>query len=162
MHQGRGPRGRRDGGCAYLRAFRMLCHARASDLAGLPAADCEKPRASLTSASDFRGVPKPLGPAGVHKAMKVALLVCALAGTAAADPTGTEYIDRHTANPNADDADEQLYNAGVAFETDHSVAAAIQAFALLEKNYPNSKLSARTIAHTGRLYANSAMYDRAV
>jgi outer membrane protein assembly factor BamD (BamD/ComL family) len=92
--------------------------------------------------------------------MKVALLVCALAGTAFAD-SGTEYLDRYNADPTAANADELVYNAGVAFEQEHSVAAAIQAFALLEKSFPNSKLTARAIARAGVLYANIAMYDRA-
>lgn len=92
--------------------------------------------------------------------MKVALLVCALAGTAFAD-SGTEYLDRYNADPTAVGADELLYNAGVAFENEHSVAAAIQAFALLDKQFPNSKLDAHALAHAGHLYANIAMYDRA-
>ena len=92
--------------------------------------------------------------------MKAALLVCVLSGTALAD-SGRELLDRYNANPSAPDADELVYNAGVAFEAEHSVAAALQAFSLLDKYFPHSKLTEHAVAHAGRLYASIAMYDRA-
>ncbi|HTL31566.1 MAG TPA: hypothetical protein VL326_00500 [Kofleriaceae bacterium] len=123
--------------------------------------------------------------------MKVAIsaLVCALAGTALADPTaeqaarqraeqlekaardsgnpekyvaaGTSYLELYNANPSSTDGDELLYNAAVAFEEGHAVAGATQAFALLEKFYPNSKITARATARLARLYGDIAMYDKA-
>src|ERR1041385_720020 len=78
--------------------------------------------------------------------MKVAIiLVCAMVGTSLADP----------------DTDQTLYDAARAYEAAHSVAAAIQMYALLEKQFPNSKLVPLALAHEGKLYGDVAMYDRA-
>ena len=48
-----------------------------------------------------------------------------------------------TANPEAADNDEVLYNAGVCFEEGRSIGVAIQMFNLLKKYYPNSKITAK-------------------
>jgi tetratricopeptide (TPR) repeat protein len=54
-----------------------------------------------------------------------------------------------------------LYNAGVCFEEGKSIGVAIQMFNLLEKYYPNSKITARAIARLGKAYGDIAFYDRA-
>jgi tetratricopeptide (TPR) repeat protein len=74
---------------------------------------------------------------------------------------GKAYLDIYNANPESRENDEVLYNAGVAFEQGRSISPALQMYSLLEKNYPNSRLTARAIARTGKLYGDIAMYDRA-
>jgi tetratricopeptide (TPR) repeat protein len=120
--------------------------------------------------------------------MKVALLVCALAGTAAAGPDtkdtikrldalekaaqdsqdpaaytalGLAYLDVYNANMDAPDAAEILYNAGVSLERGGGVSGAIQAYTLIERYQPQSKIAVRALARLARLYADVAMYDRA-
>src|SRR5262249_28316643 len=73
----------------------------------------------------------------------------------------TAYLDIYNANPKSRDNDEVLYNAGVAFEEGRAIAQALRMYALLEQYYPNSKLTARAMARMGKLYADTAMYDRA-
>lgn len=74
---------------------------------------------------------------------------------------GQAYLDIYNRNPEATDNDEVLYNAGVCFEEGKSIGVAIQMFNLLEKYYPNSKITARAIARLGKAYGDIAFYDRA-
>ena len=117
--------------------------------------------------------------------MKVALLVCVMAGTALAGPgdrtraealekdahgahdpekyvaAGTAYLDLYNADPKATDGDELLYNAGVLFEEGRAVSAAIQAYALIGRQYPKGKIAAKALARLAKLYGDIAMYDKA-
>ena len=74
---------------------------------------------------------------------------------------GQRYLDIYNRNPEAPDNDEVLYNAGVCFEEGKSIGAAIAAYNLLEKYYPNSKVTARAVARLGKAYGDIAYYDRA-
>jgi tetratricopeptide (TPR) repeat protein len=119
--------------------------------------------------------------------MKVAILVCAMAATALAQPAapdrsraealekeahatkdaekyvaaGTAYLDLYNANPPGPGGDELLYNAGVSFESGRAIAIAIQCYAMLQKTYPKSKLAAKALARTAKLYGDIAQYDKA-
>lgn len=74
---------------------------------------------------------------------------------------GQAYLDIYNSNPEAADNDEVLYNAGVCFEEGRSIGVAITMFNLLEKYYPNSKITARATARLGKAYGDIAFYDRA-
>jgi tetratricopeptide (TPR) repeat protein len=74
---------------------------------------------------------------------------------------GQRYLDIYNRNPEATDNDQVLYNAGVCFEEGKSIGAAILAYNLLEKYYPNSKVTARAIARLGKAYGDIAFYDKA-
>ena len=74
---------------------------------------------------------------------------------------GTAYLDIYNANPKSPDNDEVLYNAGVAFEEGRAITNALRMYDLLEKYYPNSRITARAVARTGKLYGDIAMYDKA-
>ncbi len=71
---------------------------------------------------------------------------------------GEMYIDLFNRNPDAEDAHEILYNAGVCFEEGRSIGTAIQMFELLSANYPKAKVTARAIARLGMNYARIAWY----
>jgi tetratricopeptide (TPR) repeat protein len=122
---------------------------------------------------------------GVNDAMKAALLICVLAGTALAGPpdrsraealekaaheahdpeqyvaAGTAYLELYNADPKAADGDELLYNAGVSFEEGRAVSAAIQAYTLIGRQYPKGKIAAKALARLAKLYGDIAMYDKA-
>jgi hypothetical protein len=74
---------------------------------------------------------------------------------------GQAYLDIYNRNPEATENDEVLYNAGVCFSEGKSIGAEIQAYNLLEKYYPNSKLTAKAVALLGKAYGDIAYYDRA-
>lgn len=74
---------------------------------------------------------------------------------------GQRYLDIYNRNPEAPDNDQVLYNAGVCFEEGKSISAAILAYNLLEKYYPNSKTTARAVARLGKAYGDIAFYDKA-
>jgi tetratricopeptide (TPR) repeat protein len=74
---------------------------------------------------------------------------------------GQRYLDIYNRNPEATDNDQVLYNAGVCFKEGKAISAAITAFNLLEKYYPNSKTTARAVAQLGKAYGDIAFYDRA-
>jgi len=74
---------------------------------------------------------------------------------------GQTYLDIYNRNPEAPDNDEVLYNAGVSFESGKSISAAILAYNLLERYYPNSKITARAVARLGKAYGDIAYYDKA-
>jgi tetratricopeptide (TPR) repeat protein len=73
---------------------------------------------------------------------------------------GQAYLDIYNADPENKQNDEVLYNAGVCFEEGRSIGAAITGFTLLQKYYPNSKLSAKALARIGKAYGDIAFYDR--
>jgi tetratricopeptide (TPR) repeat protein len=74
---------------------------------------------------------------------------------------GQAYMDIYNRNPEAPENDEVLYNAGVCFEEGKSISAAILAYNILEKYYPNSKTTARGVARLGKAFGDIAYYDRA-
>ncbi len=74
---------------------------------------------------------------------------------------GAGYLELYKANPKEAGGDELLYNAGVSFENGLSFDAALEAYALLQKAYSNSKLAPRTIARVSQIYARRAMYEKA-
>jgi tetratricopeptide (TPR) repeat protein len=82
-------------------------------------------------------------------------------GTLEVSSCGELYFAMYSADPSARDNDEILYNAGVNFAQGRAVSAALQAFALLRKYYPQSKIAPKALAYSARLYADTAMYDRA-
>jgi len=115
--------------------------------------------------------------------MRMALLaVVALAGTVRADRAAAEraaaeaertqdpaafvacgqaFLDAYNQDPTAATNDEVLFDAGRCFEAGKSISAALQAHALVIKSFPTSKLAAKSLALSGRMYAQIAMYDRA-
>jgi tetratricopeptide (TPR) repeat protein len=74
---------------------------------------------------------------------------------------GQAYLDIYNRNPEATENDEVLYNAGVCFEEGKSITAAITSFNLLQKYYPNSKITAKALARLGKAYGDIAFYDKA-
>ena len=74
---------------------------------------------------------------------------------------GQAYLDIYNRNPEASENDEVLYNAGVCFEEGRSITAAITSFNLLQKYYPNSKITAKALARLGKAYGDIAFYDKA-
>ncbi len=73
----------------------------------------------------------------------------------------TAYLDIYNADPTSRDNDEVLYNAGVAFEEGRAIGEALRVYALLEKSYPNSRITARATARTAKLYSDTAMFEKA-
>ncbi len=74
---------------------------------------------------------------------------------------GQAYFDIYNQDPEAAKNDEVLYNAGVCYQEGKSIGAAIIAFNVLQKYYPNSKITARAIARLGKAYGDIAFYDKA-
>ncbi len=74
---------------------------------------------------------------------------------------GQSYLNIYNRNPEAEGADEVLYNAGVCFEEGKSIGASITAYNLLQKYFPNSKQTARAIARLGNAYGEIAFYRQA-
>src|SRR5262249_11402560 len=74
---------------------------------------------------------------------------------------GQAYMDIYNRNPEANENDQVLYNAGVCFEEGKSIGAAILAYNTLEKYYPNSKITARAVARLGKAYGDVAFYRQA-
>jgi tetratricopeptide (TPR) repeat protein len=74
---------------------------------------------------------------------------------------GQAYIDIYNRNPEAKNNDEVLYNALVCYHEGKSVSAAISAFNLMARYYPNSKLMARATGRIGKAFGDVAYYDRA-
>ncbi|HEY5935945.1 MAG TPA: hypothetical protein VIU61_14955, partial [Kofleriaceae bacterium] len=74
---------------------------------------------------------------------------------------GHAYLEVYSADPNAADLDESLYNAAVCFHDGKAIGAAMQALALLRKYAPNSKLMPRAIARQGRMYWQIASFEQA-
>ncbi len=74
---------------------------------------------------------------------------------------GQSYLDIYNRNPEATDNDEVLYNAGVCYEEGKSIGAAISMYGLMQKYYPNSKITAKAIARLGKAYGDIAFYKEA-
>lgn len=77
------------------------------------------------------------------------------------DAAGAAYRELYNAAPESRDGDALLYNAAVSYETDHSIALALEMYAQVQKHYPTSKLTPRALARAGRLYADIAFFDKA-
>jgi tetratricopeptide (TPR) repeat protein len=73
-----------------------------------------------------------------------------------------EYLALYNADPQDPSGDEHLYNAAILFQEGKAIGAAIDAYVLLRKQYPKSKLAARTLARLGKLYGDVAMFAEAV
>ncbi len=74
---------------------------------------------------------------------------------------GRAYLDIFQRQPADPRADELLYNAGVCFEVDHSVGAAIAAFRQLMTRFPRSRLAARALIRTAHAYRSIVHYREA-
>jgi tetratricopeptide (TPR) repeat protein len=74
---------------------------------------------------------------------------------------GKIYLDIFNQNPEAADADELLYNAGVCFEEGRSLSTAIEAYTELRSRFPKSPQAAKALARLGAVYGQVAYYDRA-
>lgn len=72
-----------------------------------------------------------------------------------------QYVAIYNTNPEAPDADELLYNAGVCYERGKSMGAARLVYENLAKLYPKSKLTAKSIVRLGNVYAQTAFYREA-
>ena len=71
------------------------------------------------------------------------------------------YIAAYNEQIDASDADELLYSAGVCFEEGKSMGAAKLVYENLAKLFPKSKLTARSIARLGNVYAQTAFFREA-
>jgi tetratricopeptide (TPR) repeat protein len=74
---------------------------------------------------------------------------------------GQAYLDIYNADRENKENDETLYNAGHSFWYGHAATASIEAFKLLRRYYPNSKLAIRALAWLGKTYGDLALYDKA-
>lgn len=74
---------------------------------------------------------------------------------------GEAYLKIYNRDPEGDNSDEVLYNAGVCFEEGKSIGAAITMYNLLSARYPDSKSTQKAIARLGNNYARVAWYDKA-
>lgn len=74
---------------------------------------------------------------------------------------GKAYLTIYNRDPEGDNGEEVLYNAGVCFEKGRSFSAAIQMYNLLSRRYPSAKVTQRSIARLGNIYAQVAWYDKA-
>ncbi len=74
---------------------------------------------------------------------------------------GSAYLDILKFVPEAEDADEILFNAGVCFKEGKSMGAAIKMFQLLSERFPKSEQTKRAIGHLGNIYGRVAYYDKA-
>ncbi len=71
------------------------------------------------------------------------------------------YVGAYNEQIDAPDADELLYNGGVCYEEGKSMGAAKVVYENLAKLFPKSKLTARSIARLGNVYAQTAYYREA-
>ena len=74
---------------------------------------------------------------------------------------GKAYLTIYNRDPEGDKGEEVLYNAGVCFESGRSYSAAIQMYNLLNRRYPEAKVTQKSIARLGNIYAQVAWYDKA-
>ncbi len=74
---------------------------------------------------------------------------------------GLAFLDIYNRNPEDGTNDEVLWNAGVCFEQGRSLQTAIRMFDMLERFYPKSKLTAKSILRAGKAYADMAFYAEA-
>ena len=73
---------------------------------------------------------------------------------------GQAYLDIYNADPENKQNNEVLFNAGYCFMQGRSIGAAIQAYTLLQKYYPNSPQSKMALMAIGKAYGDIAFYDR--
>jgi TolA-binding protein len=74
---------------------------------------------------------------------------------------GDQYLNVFNDNPEAKDADEILYNAGVCYEQGRSIGAAILMFEQLSKLFPESKQTQKALGRLGHNYGQVAYYRQA-
>jgi tetratricopeptide (TPR) repeat protein len=74
---------------------------------------------------------------------------------------GQALLDVYNLHPEASDTDRILFDAASCFERGKSLAAALQADAILVKSFPSSRLAAPAILQSGKLFEQIVMYDRA-
>lgn len=74
---------------------------------------------------------------------------------------GDAFLEVYNREPDADDADTLLYNAGVCYEEGKSLGAAKLVYERLQKFYPKSKLTAHSVVRLGNVYATAAFYREA-
>lgn len=80
---------------------------------------------------------------------------------AAFTAAGDAYLAIYNADREDARNDEVLYNAAVAYEQGASVGAALQAYQLIRRHYPNGMLGRRALVRMGKLYGDIVMYERA-
>jgi tetratricopeptide (TPR) repeat protein len=73
---------------------------------------------------------------------------------------GNAYLEIYNKFPDPG-GDEVLYNAGVCFSEGKALGAALQAFELIKRNFPRSKIAPRALARSAMLYGDIAQFDRA-
>lgn len=74
---------------------------------------------------------------------------------------GSKYLEVYSADVDAKDADELLYDGGLCYEEGRSLSAAKSTYELLQKLFPKSQLTARSVARLGNIYATVAYYREA-
>jgi tetratricopeptide (TPR) repeat protein len=74
---------------------------------------------------------------------------------------GNAYFDIYNANSAAPDNDEVLYTGATCFQLGKSIGGALQAYELVLKYYPKSKLAPKALLQTATLYARIARFDQA-
>lgn len=71
---------------------------------------------------------------------------------------GERYLALYNAAPEARDADEPLYSAGVCFEDGKALGAAIAVYERLIQLMPSAPSAGRALARLGNVYATTAQY----
>lgn len=74
---------------------------------------------------------------------------------------GSKYVEIYNLDPLAADAEELLYNAGYCYEEGRSMGAAALMYQQLQRIFPRGKLTARSLARLGNVYAQTAFYREA-
>jgi tetratricopeptide (TPR) repeat protein len=74
---------------------------------------------------------------------------------------GKAYLDVYNADPKRPDNDEVLYNAAICFQEGKAVGGAMQAFEMVLRYYPSSKVALRALAQMAAAYARIARFDQA-
>lgn len=74
---------------------------------------------------------------------------------------GQGYLEIFNDDPNAPDAHEVLYNAGVCFQDAKSMGAARTMFNILSQRYPDKPVTQKAIARLGYIFGRVAWYDKA-
>ncbi len=74
---------------------------------------------------------------------------------------GEAYVEVFNDNPDAEDADVVLYNAGVCFELGRSIGAALVMFRQLNELFPDSPQAQKALERLGTNYAQIAFYSQA-
>ena len=74
---------------------------------------------------------------------------------------GEKYREIYNRDPQADDADELLFNSGACYEEGKSIGLAIRMFETLSQQFPDAELTQRAIVRLGNNYGAIAHYDQA-